>query len=275
MSAYKPHEFWERSHSHVSPDDVKLGFGIHHVGGGQSDSEAAAMYQLRRINANRVFRKCALPPNPKIFELGSGGGYWVEFFRRFKPSAFVGSDLSGTAVERLFSLHPDYQFITMEPPDHAWSRIESLGPYDLSLAIDVLYHITDDNVWANTLNNLCANTAASGLLLIADYFYEQPTDKPSTVHVKFRPMQAYLNLLDQNGFSAEQVQPVFYFMNRIVSGPWRDHNKLFSPVLHFLASNSAGLTLIRWVDAAVTAFLRPMNPRCKTRFLLARKAAGI
>ncbi len=232
------------------------------------------MYRLRRLNAGRVLQKCKLPPNPKVFELGSGGGYWVEFFRHLEPKLFVGSDLSKTAVQRLSELYPDYEFVTMTSPEEAWSRIQSRGPYDLTLAIDVLYHITDDKIWEHSLNQLCTNAAVSGLLLIADYFYDQPADQPSRTHVKHRTMQAYLNVLDKYNLKVEAVQPIFYFLNRIVDGPWRDNTKLLSPILRFVTSNFVGLRIIELIDGIVTSFLRPMNLRCKTRFLLARRLGG-
>jgi hypothetical protein len=272
MSSYKPTDFWEASHSTVASSGVERGIGIRHVGGGQSNLEAQALYRLRHVNARRVLRKCKLPPNPRIFELGSGGGYWVEFFRRFEPKLFVGSDLSKTAVQRLSELYPDDEFIIMTPPEEAWSRIQSRGPYDLTLAIDVLYHITDNNAWEDSLNQLCTNTATSGVILIADYFYEQPVDQPSKIHVKHRKMQSYLNVLDRHNFKVEAIQPIFYFLNRIVDGPLRDHNRLMSSVLRFLAAQSIGLEFLRSLDSLLTRYLRPMNPRSKARFLLARRA---
>src|SRR5438045_2535282 len=99
MKNYQPTEFWEQSHSAVPVSDIRLGMGIHHVAGGQSEPEAKTLYRLRAMNARRILRRCPLSPNPKIFELGSGGGYWVEFFRALQPRAFVGSDLSHTAVQ--------------------------------------------------------------------------------------------------------------------------------------------------------------------------------
>jgi hypothetical protein len=273
MSCYKPTDFWETSHSTVPSSEIDRGVGVRHVGGGQSNLEAEALYRLRRLNAGRVLRKCKLPPNPKIFELGSGGGYWVDFFRRLEPKLFVGSDLSKTAVQRLLELYPDCEFVTMTPPEEAWSRIQSRGPYDLTLAIDVLYHVTDDKIWKYSLNQLCTNTAVSGLLLIADYFYEQPADQPSKTHVKHRKMQDYLDLLDKHDFRVEKIQPIFFCLNRIISGPWRDHSRLLSPILRFSMSNFLGLKLIQQFDSVLTAVARPMNPKCKTRFLLARRGS--
>src|SRR5436305_2521388 len=101
MAPYQPRDFWENSHSSVASNDVNLGSGVRYVGGGESDAEADALYRLRKVNTQRLLAKCNLPQAPRIFELGSGGGYWVEFFGHLAPRVFVGSDLSATARERL------------------------------------------------------------------------------------------------------------------------------------------------------------------------------
>src|ERR1700730_3484998 len=226
MQAYKPGDFWEKSHSSIVESDVNLGLGVHYVVGGKSNVEAEALYSLRRINANRVLRKCRLPASPKIFELGSGGGFWAEFFRQFKPSLFLGSDLSPTAVDRLQSLYPDFSFISMSDASAGWEQMRQRGPFDLCLAIDVLYHIVDDALWRMALSNLCENCKPGSWLLLVDYFYEQHRESPSVSHVKYRSIQAYLDVLDEYGFQVTHIQPIFYFLNRIVSGPWKDHTGL-------------------------------------------------
>ena len=272
MADYRPDSFWEKAHTTVSSDEVNLGTGVRSVGGGANDVEAAALYCLRRLNADRVLRGCELPCNPKLLEFGSGGGFWVQYFEKYSPSLFVGSDLSPTAVERLSECFSRHTFVCMQDPLKAWQTIEASAPYDLCLAIDVLYHITNDEHWTGALDRLCANTAKGGYILIADYFYEQPTDQPSRVHVRHRSMQAYLDALDKHGFAAVQIQPVFYYFNRITSGPWRDHNRALTVLLRLALSNSASLTLLKYLDMLTTLFARPMNPKCKARFLLARKS---
>jgi hypothetical protein len=271
MSAYNPRDFWEKSHSSVPSADVSLGYGVRHVGGGQSDLEAEALYCLRQINATRVLRECGLPANPKIFELGSGGGFWVEFFRQFKPSLFLGSDLSPTAVDRLQSLYPDCSFVSIDDGALAWLQANQQGPFDLCLGVDVLYHIVDDAAWRTALSNLCENCKSGGWLLLADYFYEQPREAPSTSHVKHRSVQAYLDVLDEYRFQVARIQPIFYFLNRIVSGPWKDHNRLTAYILRHMISNKFGLKTLAVVDSVITKLARPMTPKSKTRFLLARK----
>lgn len=271
MSVNKSSDFWEKSHSSVSSSAVGLGSGIRHVGGGQSNLEAKAMYDLRRTNALRVLRKCVLPANPRIFELGSGGGFWVEFFRQFDPSLFLGSDLSLTAVDRLQSLYPNCSFVSMDDASAGWEQIEQRGPYDLCLAIDVLYHIVDDALWQMALSNLCKSCSSKGWLLLADYFYEQPREFPSTSHVKWRSIQAYLNVFDEHGFEVTHIQPVFYFLNRTVSGPWKDHTGLMAVFLKHMISSKLGLGVLTRLDSVITKFARPMSPKSKARFLLARR----
>lgn len=271
MFEYQPEKFWQKAHSTVQDSAVKAGFGVRHVGGGANDQEAEALYTMRKVNMHRALEKCALAPGPKIFELGSGGGFWVQFFSQLRPSAYVGSDLSETAVARLRTEHPERVFVDMKTGSDAWREIASHGPYDLCLAIDVLYHITDDAIWGTALRKLCENCRVGGFVLIADFFYGQVRENPSSSHVKHRPMQAYLDVLDECGLTVEAIQPVFYFLNRITSGPWRDHVKLASPVLRFLQSSGLGLKILIGLDWAFTLLARPMDPKCKTRILVARK----
>jgi hypothetical protein len=200
-----------------------------------------------------------------------------EFLGNARCREIPGSSNSGVAVvigwsffERCSQKRSSVQICTSDE-QVAWSQAQEYGPYDLCLAIDVLYHIVDDTTWRENLQRLCANTSIGGLLLIADYFYEQSIDQPSKVHVRHRKMQSYLDVLDGFGFQVEAVQPIFYFLNRIVSGPWRDHNRVFSPALRALSSNLLGLRLLEITDALVTGFTRPMNPKAKTRFLAARR----
>jgi SAM-dependent methyltransferase len=271
MPDYQPEHFWQKAHSGVQESAVKAGFGVRYVGGGADDQEAEALYVLREVNMLRAISERAIPARPKIFELGSGGGYWVQFFSRLQPSVYVGSDLSETAVARLRSQFPGSVFVDMKPQTEAWSEISGRGPYDLCLAIDVLYHITDDGLWEMALRKLCEQCRPGGFVIIADYFYTQPREQPSSSHVKHRAMQSYLDVLDECGLVIEGIQPVFYFLNRITGGPWRDHAKWLSPVLRLLSSNSLGLWMLTAADRVATLLARPMDPKCKTRLLVAKK----
>jgi hypothetical protein len=273
MDTYQPADFWEKAHAAAPADDINLGLGIHYVGGGVALRDAAALYKLRKLNLGRVLRKKRLPTRPKIFELGSGGGFWVEFFQQFEPQKFVGSDLSLTAVQRLSAKYRYCDFVHMNPEMNPWQEVAEAGPFDLCMAIDVLYHITDDTGWNDTLLHLCRNVTAGGLLLIADYFYERLVDRPSQVHVKFRKMSQYLSILDKENFAIEEIQPIFYLLNRTITGPFRDHTRFMSPVLRFAVSNPIALKLVTRTDSIITKFARPMNPSCTTRFLLARRVS--
>src|SRR5664279_4694091 len=126
MRPYQPEQFWETAHSRVPAEKVGAGLGVRNVGGGRSSSEAAAFYRARETNMRRLLKKAQLPSHPRAFELGSGGGYWVNFFATLKPSLFVGSDISSTAAARLGETYANNLFYCLQEPE-SWSKIADKG----------------------------------------------------------------------------------------------------------------------------------------------------
>jgi SAM-dependent methyltransferase len=267
---YSPQSFWEEKHREVNQGDVKLGVGIQYVGGGQCEAETKALYQLRQLALQRTLGKVT-GEIKSIFELGSGGGFWANYFQRREIQNYFGSDISSTTVERLKEQFPKYTFACAEDTKSFWQSVVGKAPFDLCLAFDVLYHITNDADWEAALDGLCRATKSKGYLLIVDYFFSQVSEHASKCHVKHRPMQQYLDLLDKHGFDIVHIQPVFYLHNRITGGPWQDQNRVLSRFLRACCSNYFGITLLTWVDYLATAVIHPMNPRSKARILLARK----
>lgn len=269
--SYSPSTFWEEKHREVEQGDVKLGVGIQNVGGGQCEAERKALYYLRELALERTLKKSS-GEIKSIFELGSGGGFWANYFQKKGIQNYFGSDISPAAVQRLKEQFPQYAFASAENLRLFWQSISEKEPFDLCLAFDVLYHITNDVDWEMAMNGLCRSTKSKGYLLIVDYFFEQVIEHPSKCHVKHRAMQQYLNLLEKHRFNVVHIQPIFYFHNRITGGPWQDQNRIFSRFLRSCSSNYVGIALLTWFDYFATAVFRPMNPRCKARILLARKS---
>ena len=244
-----------------------MGEGIRHVGGGQSDYEARMLYRLRRVAMNRVLKRLALPSPPRVFELGSGCGFWAGFLAEKGVREYVGSDLSPTAVARLSSAFPQYKFWSMDAAASGWDHIRQQAPYDLGLAIDVLYHIVDDAAWDLNLGELCRVTRHA--VILVDYFYEQPREPSS--HVKHRSAQMYVDVLARHDFRVAWIQPVFHLHNRIIGGPWADQNRVFSRCLRVARSSRAGLWCLTALDLLATKLARPMSPLCKARMLAATR----
>lgn len=279
---YKPESFWESAHYQVPERDAGLGEGIRNVGGGASVREAKYLYALRYLALQRVFKKLTprISNNEslclQIFEFGCGSGYWIPRLKKILDPfqiEYSGADISQTAVSRLQKRHQEYFFACMENPGAAWAALSERNPFDISLAIDVLYHITDDHIWRTTLGKISQLTKQGGYFIFNDLGYSQPSPNPSKSHVRHRPLQTYLDELEAGGFEVIHIEPVFFYFNRIKYGPFRDHSKLMAAVWMLADRFPIFMLLLFWLDRVIPKYLRPMDKRCKNRFFLCKKKA--
>jgi SAM-dependent methyltransferase len=281
MNNYQPSKFWENTHADVNDELVRGGRGIRSVGGGASAVEADYLYRLRRRafqsalqTAKETVPSCG---NLKIFEFGCGSGYWLTQLPALlghSGFSYTGADISPTAIRRLQSNYPDSTFVCLDDISQSWARIESGAPFNLTLAIDVLYHITDDTIWRDTFRRLVRLTSADGFFIFSDYGFAQAQEHAIKIHVKHRPLQMYLDELDQLDMSVVAIAPKFYFFNRIKYGPWKDHSRLTAAIWRLADSFPIVMHLLYMLDSQLIRVIRPMNPRCKARFFVCRRLEG-
>jgi len=278
VKSYHPEKFWEKTHSEVPADHAGKGEGIRSVGGGSCASEALYLYRLRTIAMRRAiaaahkngFRTEAA----RVLEFGCGSGYWLQALPSLlgrTDSTYIGADISETAIARLETTCSGQSFVCLHNPVSGWQTIDAQGPFSLTLAIDVLYHITDDNVWRCSLRNLSLNTEPGGFLIFSDYGYTEPKTNPSSTHVKHRSSQEYLKELENHAMEVVAIVPKFYFFNRIKYGPWRDHGITVAAVWRLADKCRPLMHLLYLADRLLTQLIKPMDPRCKTRFFVCRK----
>lgn len=210
----------------------------------------------------------------QIFEFGCGSGYWIPRLHKILNPfqiTYSGADISQTAVSRLQKRHPELFFICMENPSAAWTALSERKSFDICLAIDVLYHITDDNIWRTTLGKISQLTNPDGYFIFNDFGYPQHSPNPSKSHVKHRSLQTYLNELEVGGFEVVHIEPVFYLFNRIKYGAFRDHSKPMAAIWMLADRFPIFMLLLFWLDRVIPRFLRPLDKRCKNRFFLCKK----
>jgi SAM-dependent methyltransferase len=277
---YKPETFWESAHTEVPENEAGSGEGIRSVGGGSNAREAKYLYALRELALQRVFKQltpqlpASKPSCLKLFEFGCGSGYWIPRLSNFLTAfqlEYSGVDISQTAVSRLKRRHRKHFFACMDNPEAAWSQFSQQEPFDISLAIDVLYHITEDEIWRKTLQCIADLTKTGGFFIFNDFGYCQSSPSPAKSHVKHRALQTYLDALEAGGFRVIHIEPVFFFFNRIKYGPFRDHSRPVAALWKMADHFSIFMHMLFWVDRIVPTFLRPLDIRCKNRFFLCRK----
>lgn len=275
MKPYEPEKLWQSTHQEVDTKDVEHGEGIRSVGGGGTNYEAKYLYALRKRAISRALKHVNKLSFSHVLEFGCGAGYWLEYFQKTwadRDFTYVGADISETAVERLAVKYPHQKFVCLSDTEFGWNQIGSQSPYQVVLAIDVLYHITDDVLWEDALNQLCSSVVDGGYFLFTDYGYEQVRERPGSVHVKHRPLQAYLDIFEAHGLSVEKVVPMFYFFNRIKYGPFKDHGAFTTLTWKLADRIGLFMMILFWVDCIALYFIRPLSTVSKKRVFLLRKS---
>jgi hypothetical protein len=80
--------------------------------------------------------------------------------------------------------------------------------FDLVTAIDILYHIVDGMQFETALAWLASRMGEHGYLVVSDVFTDSAWGRRSA-HVRRRPLEAYLHILEPRGLHLVDREPVF------------------------------------------------------------------
>ncbi|MEM3433450.1 MAG: class I SAM-dependent methyltransferase [Candidatus Methanomethyliaceae archaeon] len=146
----------------------------------------------------------------RVLDIGSGTGFYIQFFRQAGAAQVVGVDIASTSVDLLRQQFPDSEFYNV---DIGSSELPIAGPFDLIAAISVLYHIIDDAHFEQALENIGGLLVDGGFLIISDTFC-LPLVPIMASHVRFRPLSLYRSLLSQHNVQIVDTIPIYYLLNR-------------------------------------------------------------
>ncbi len=202
---FDPEKYWQKR----LEDDFNL------TGKGAGHSEFSKRYnfytyKLKLYVLRRVIKKYHLNiKGVEILDVGSGTGYFVDFFKRFKPAKIAGIDITNISVNRLTKRFPEYIFFKIDigAPD-----IMTIGKFDIINAFDVLHHIPDDRRFENAIRNLSKLAKPGAFLFLTDAFY--PKDTLLANYEKVRSLDTYRRVLRGYRFIPLELIPVRYFMTR-------------------------------------------------------------
>lgn len=164
--------------------------------------------QRRRVFLRALADAGLLQPPPRVLELAPGNGFYVALWRRLGVRELSAVDIAAPAVERLRRSFPAYQFLT---GDIGTRLALPTGSFDAVTALDVLFHITDDAAFDQSIANIARALRPGGVVLISDLFpTTEPVERP---HQRSRTAAAYLERLAAHGLRLEQRWPVFVLMH--------------------------------------------------------------
>ena len=229
------------------PEPSELGsYWEHRLGGdydergvgdiGLSRSYNSRLYDVRR----RVFRRLVShlpvePPLAHVLDIGSGTGVYIEEWQRWGAGKVTGSDITQIAVEKLAQRFPHASFARWDI-GAAEASPAIAGQYDVISALDVLFHIVEDDRYRQAISNIASLLSPGGWFVYSDNLVQRES---RLSHFVSRTESDILGALRSSGFEVRRRVPMFVLMNDPVRTRSRILRRWFSMVYR-IASRSEG-----------------------------------
>ncbi|HVP10293.1 MAG TPA: class I SAM-dependent methyltransferase [Phycisphaerae bacterium] len=186
------------------------------------------LYRLRRRHFVRLASRHNLPAAARVLDIGTGTGFYIDLYRRLGVTDVWGIDISATAIERLRMTYPRYRFEVCDVAAGLPASIHPESGFDWVSAMDVLFHITEDDLFRAALANCARAVRPGGRLLISDDFPARTL--PADANQSYHALRDYEDVLGPMGFRLLELSPVFFIANgqvgaggiacRVLSGYW-------------------------------------------------------
>jgi SAM-dependent methyltransferase len=154
--------------------------------------------------------------NPRVFEAGYGVGYYLAGWQRLGAKCVVGVDISASARNNCAARFPDFDLRQGDVSRVAeWADYGGLrGSFDVVTAIDVIYHLVDEEAATRALASLAALVAPGGVLVVTDKFVPGGDAVREAGHVVRRPLPWYEQVVARGGLRFDSMVPVFWCMDK-------------------------------------------------------------
>jgi SAM-dependent methyltransferase len=166
------------------------------------------MYAVRAHVFKRTVRERLDPTRSRVLDVGSGTGFYVALWQGLGAAEVTGSDLTDFAVRELRGRFPEVQFRQL---DISQTPVEFEGSYDAISIMDVLFHIVDDERYAQALENLAGLLAPNGLLVFTENLLHGSGVRAT--HQTSRSLAGVEEQLGRVGLEITVRRPLFVLMN--------------------------------------------------------------
>jgi SAM-dependent methyltransferase len=120
-----------------------------------TEAQARFHYNVAENSILRYFSRREFPVNPRVLDIGSGAGHWIDFYLEvFAAAHVVGVDLVPACVEALKAKYSSDSRVAILEGDVSTREFSSRQEFDLVNAIGVMFHIVDDEAWRQALANI-------------------------------------------------------------------------------------------------------------------------
>lgn len=197
-------EHWDNRHRTLPPF-VAVGYGRLGVPFNRW------MYRLRRGVFLRTLRPLVGRDRElSVLDVGSGTGFYLPLWRQLGATSVTAADLSPTAVERL-GRAPEVTRAVQLDIGGELGQLDG-ERFDAVSAMDVLFHIVDDDRYHRAFHNLARLVRPGGLLIFSENFSRYGRVEVAASQVD-HPEQEIHDLLAEGGFEPLARRRSFALMN--------------------------------------------------------------
>lgn len=119
----------------------------------------------------RALLRVPVREHPAVFDLGSGAGHWIEFYRQtFGASPVVGLDISKVCADRLREKYAGAHDVSIIAGDITDPAFRVGRKFDIVNAIGVVFHIVEDRLWLQALVNMRDLLTEDGVMIVGGEF---------------------------------------------------------------------------------------------------------
>jgi SAM-dependent methyltransferase len=207
--AFDPRSYWElRLRNNLGPSGVGC-LGL-------ADGYNRWLSRVRALSVRRALRD-ARPrwEGASVLDIGSGTGFWFRQWERLGVESVAGSDFTTEAVERL---RLRWGATAIHQLDITTDALGVAGPFDAVSAIDVFFHIVDDDAYARAWSNVASLLRPGGLFVLTENLLRDAPER--LTHLVSRTLADVVGRARDAGFRIVGRRPVFVLMNRPIDSTW-------------------------------------------------------
>jgi SAM-dependent methyltransferase len=148
----------------------------------------------------------------RILDIGSGTGYYIDFYKKNSVSSLIGTDITDISVRNLSKKFPEYQFVQNDITSQLPVLLTD-NKYDIISVFDVLYYIIDDDLFKKSIENISKLCDDNTIIVITDRFVDQ-VPNTGLVYFKFRSIAKYSKILNKYGLKIIDRKPVNFLLKK-------------------------------------------------------------
>lgn len=207
---HSPEAYWQRR---LSNDFSLTGAG--HINLGKNYNRL--LYRARLDALQRVISHLSISFSfdTSVLDIGCGNGFYTEMAVAADVRNYVGLDISEKSVGELAHRYPQYRFVEADVSSEALPLNEE---FDIILAADVLFHVTDDFRFNTATRNMASLLKPGGHLILSDVFPKGVKPIRLAEHVCHRPLSLYEDTLSTYALRRLHIEPIFVILHPPLRG---------------------------------------------------------